>query len=143
MTQDTVVEIMIEQLQRQFPKRCTYCGRQFANLKDYLTHTVQLGEPISLDAEELDWVPLQPQGAFALANCACGTTLCLPIKGTNLFSMWSLLLWIKRNSQKRAISVNQLLLELRDHAEKKVLSRKHNIGHFNTNHISLHCNRGL
>ena len=143
MTQDTVVEIILEHLQRQFPKSCTYCGRQFADLKDYLENTVHLGEPISLDAEANDWLPSKPQGAFALANCGCGTTLCLTIKGAKLFSMWSILLWIKRNSHKRAITVNELLVDLRNHLDEKVLSHKSNAGQFHTEQISVQCDRGV
>jgi len=123
MTRVQVVAIMRTHIERQFPKTCTRCGRQFANLADYLRNTKHLGEPISYDVESGNWVPpLRPLGTLSMANCACGTTLSISSRGMRWWTLFRLLRWARGETRAHGITMPALLAQLRDEIDALTLA---------------------
>jgi hypothetical protein len=100
------------------------CEHRFLTLKDYLEYTTHLGKPVSYDAEKGDWQPHEPLGTLSYANCRCGTTLTISSHGMGLFTMWRLLLWARKESWSRKMSVSDLLDDLRQKIDQQVLREK-------------------
>ena len=121
LTDEEALDLVQRQVESQFPKTCAACGRSFASLQEYLRATVHLSTPLSIDAEAGDWEPGQPLGTMAMSNCACGSTLAIGTKGMSLSTMWSLLNWARATSSRRGISIGQLLVDLRDKIDARVL----------------------
>ena len=122
MTEAEVVLAMREHLESLFPKSCSNCGRQFANLREFIQVTTHLGPAMPYDAEEGDWQPISPRGTLTYANCPCGNTLGLSSAGMPLSQLWRLLGWARTETQKRGMSPQALLNYLRDEICKQVLA---------------------
>ena len=122
LTFDKAAQISRNFLERQFPKPCNNCSRIFTSLKDYLLNTDNIGQPISYDANQNAWLPRKPMGTFAMANCRCGSTLSMSSNGMPLITMWRLLLWARKESRQRDISVSELLEHMRQKIDQSVLS---------------------
>ena len=121
MTEQEVIETVRDHIAAKFPKVCNNCGQRFASLANYLRGTIHVGEPISYDAEKEDWRPKEPLGTVSLANCSCGNTLAIDSEGMGVITMWRLLMWAKRERQKRGVSIRELLTDLRNKIDKSVL----------------------
>ena len=115
------VKIVREFISRQFPKDCVCCGKHYASLREYLGQTTHVGKPISYDAEKEDWNPTDPVGTFSMDNCACGTTLAIDSDGMELNTLWELMDWAKSESEKRGMSVRDILENLRTAIDQSVL----------------------
>ena len=61
-------------------------------------------------------------GGAVLANCPCGTTLGLTTVGMALEDIHRLLEWIRRETDRRAITQADLLEEMRQKLRQRVLS---------------------
>ena len=125
LTEDQIINIIRENVERQFPKVCTACGYRFCSLKEYIENTDQLGKPRSYDAEAKIWHPHDPMGIFSFSKCKnCGNTLTLSSTRTNVETMQQLLGWFKKEVLRRGITINDLLDNLRVKIENQVLSEE-------------------
>lgn len=122
MNEEKVVEIVKDYIERQFPKKCKYCNREFRSLKEYLKLTTHVGKPISFDADVGEWKPEKPIGTHSYANCPCGNTLIISSDRMRVRTMWRLLFWAKCESWRRGISTQDLLVDIRKKIDKQVLS---------------------
>lgn len=114
LSEEQVVDIIHAAVEKLFPKDCAACGRRFNSMKEYLENTVHIGQPLSFDADEQDWQPSNPLGTFSFSDCECGNTLVLGSTGVvDTEIMWQLLAWVKKESKRKAISVNEQLNDLR------------------------------
>jgi len=121
MTETTVIKLMRQHLEAQFPKVCPKCKRTFVTLREYLLVTKHVGPPMPYDAEMGDWNPRQPVGTLTFSNCPCGTTLALSSHGMPLPQLWRLLNWARVETMKRGMTAQELLNYLRDEICKQVL----------------------
>jgi hypothetical protein len=122
MTEAEVLKAMREHLEGQFPKVCPTCERHFATLREYILNTERLGPAIAYDAEMGDWNPLHPVGTLTYVNCRCGTTLALSSEGMPLLRLWSLLNWARVETQRRNMTIQELLAYLREEITRQVLA---------------------
>ncbi len=122
MTEAEVIRQIREHLEGQFPKVCTACERSFCDFREFLLITTPVGSTISSDAELNDWQPLRPLGTATYANCTCGNTLSLDSNGMPIYRLWPLMNWARIETQKRGVTVEQLLNYLRDQMRKQVLA---------------------
>jgi hypothetical protein len=89
---------------------------------EILRNTTHTGKPVSYDADMGDWKPLRPVGTLSYANGPCGTTLAISTKGMKLVTMWRLMGWARKEIRNRNTDVEELLTQLRQKIDKKVLS---------------------
>jgi len=120
MKKSDAVKITRRYIEGQFPKSCPNCKKEYATLYEYLKGTSHQGSPISYDASEGNWKPKTPLGTFSMANCSCGNTLAVDSGRMNLFTMWKLLRWAKKETNKKGISISKLLSDIRDIIDKQV-----------------------
>ena len=113
MSDEDVIIVMRQHLEKQFPKNCNACGRTYANLKDYLLRTTHVGPPVSYDVELGIFEPSNPVGTMSLANCACGNTLVINSDGMSLMTMWQLIRWLRREMTRRRHAASVVLEDLR------------------------------
>ena len=122
MNEMEVVQIVRNYIEKQFPKKCQNCKREFRTLKEYLQETSHIGKPVSFDADFGEWKPEKPIGTHSYANCPCGNTLVISSDNMSLRTMWRLLFWAKCESWRRGISTQDLLAQIREKIDKQVLS---------------------
>ena len=122
MNEITVIQIVRNYIEEQFPKKCTNCNRTYKTLKDYLQETTHKGKPVSFDADLAEWKPSNPLGTHSYANCPCGNTLIISSDKMRLITMWRLLFWAKCESWRRGISIQDLLDDVRKKIDRQVLS---------------------
>jgi hypothetical protein len=118
---DEAVRLVRAHIERKFPKTCGTCGRVFANLPDYIQNTRHVGKPISYDAARDDWKPKEPIGTFALALCACGTSMAIDSSGMSLVTLWRLMRFARSETRRRGITVSEFLVGIRAEVEKQAL----------------------
>ncbi len=107
--------------EKQFPKECKCCGKLYSSFKEYLQNTTHVGQPISYDAENEDWQPDTPLGTMSLAKCPCGTTLAITSSGMDISILLKLMNWAQSESEKRGVTISDLLEDLRAAIDKSVL----------------------
>ena len=122
VTETDAIRITRAHIESKFPKTCSSCGKLFATLSDYLRQTRHVGQPVAYDAEVHDWDPKEPLGTMSLANCTCGSTLAIDSEGMSLRTFTRLMMWARRVSKQRRISMRQLLESLRKRIDEQVLS---------------------
>ena len=122
MTEQAALALIREHVEKQFPRTCSTCARQFPTMKDYLRASSPLGAPVSYDAEEGDWNPAHPIGTYALATCACGTTLSLSSNGLPVWTLARLMMWARGHARRKGITFGELLAELRDRLRSEMLA---------------------
>ena len=113
VTKREVIEIVRRHIDAHFPRVCSCCGRPFSDFVEFVRVMRSVGDPVSGDAELGDFKPIDPIGTYALANCPCGTTLCLSSEGMERATMWRLLHYARAETERRKISCRQLLREIR------------------------------
>ena len=124
-SEDQVINIIRTNVESQFPKSCTACGRLFNSLKEYLENTVHLGQPHSYNAELKDWQPRNPMGTFSFSKCnCCGNTMALGSSSMKVVTMWKLLRWAKKEKAQRGVSIKELLNDIREKIDNQVLAEK-------------------
>ena len=122
LTKEHVIKIILNAVEKNFPKDCTCCGHHFPTYKEYLQDTHPLGSPISYDAENEDWQPQKPLGILAYWKCKfCCNTLTTNINDLEIETIWQLLSWIKEESIRRGVSSKSILHEIRSKMRKQVL----------------------
>ena len=122
MTEAQVISVMRRHIETQFPKTCSMCGLVFPTLAAYLRTVKHVGAPISYDVAIGNWEPLEPIGAVSMANCCCGTTLCVTSRGMSRWNILRLLRWARAETRRRGIDMRQLLAYLRAKGEAEVLA---------------------
>jgi hypothetical protein len=120
MNEDDVVRIVRSYIEGLFPRVCPNCGRRFASLRDYLETTTHVASPILYD-DLREGVPDRPLGPMSLANCTCGTTLTVSSSGIPTAQIVVLLTWARAESNRRSITVRELLRHIRDRIDQQVL----------------------
>ena len=122
ISDDEIIRMVREHFEGLFPKVCPNCGRRYATLREYILDTERIGATISYDAEMGDWETTQPIGAFALANCTCGSTIALSTEGIPLSQIHLLLKWVRTETERRGLSPRKLIDYVRDEVRKQVLA---------------------
>jgi UDP-N-acetylmuramyl tripeptide synthase len=122
MTDDEIIRMMREHFEGLFPRVCPNCGRRYETLREYILSTKRIGATISYDAEMGDWKTTQPIGAFALANCRCGSTMALSTEGIPLSQIHLLLKWVKTETERRGLSSREIIDYVRDEVRKQVMA---------------------
>jgi hypothetical protein len=122
MTDDEVIQISFDHFAGLFPKTCPCCGRCFATFREYVLASKPVGVAISYDAEVAAWKPAQPIGAFALANCPCGSTLTVTTEGIPLPEIHLMLEWMRVETERRGVNPSELLEHVRDEVRKRALA---------------------
>ena len=123
LSEDQVVNIIQTAVENLFPKDCGACNRRFNSMKEYLENTTHIGQPRSYDADMQDWQPSNPLGTFSFSKCNCGNTLALGSSSVEVETMWQLLAWVKKEGQRRGVSINELLNDLRAKMNAQVLKK--------------------
>ena len=121
MSFDEAVTALSAHGARQFPKSCS-CGRTFATFAEYIRQTTPVNRTISYDAHAGDWAPKEPLGAFAMANCRCGSTLSLSTHGMSLDTHHGLLGFVKSEVERRKVKPDVVAGELRAEVRRRVLA---------------------
>jgi hypothetical protein len=121
MDEETVITIIKEYLEGQFPRNCESCGMQFNSLAEYIKNTSMLGDPVSYDMETNEWEPETPLGTYSYANCNCGSTVALTSKGLTRWTILQLMMWVRVESWKRGVTIKELLRHLRMELRRRVL----------------------
>jgi len=121
MTEAEVTKIMREHLESQFPKVCPNCNRRFATLHEFILVTRPIEPAISYDAELGDWSPSRPLGTATYSNCPCDSTLVLTSEGMPVPALYSLYEWARGETEKRGMTMEQLLTHLRAVIRRQVL----------------------
>ena len=120
MTESEAIRLTRDHIESKFPKTCTSCGRVFATLPDYLRQTHHVGQPVAYDSE-VAWDRREPLGAMSLANCPCGSTLTIDSGGMSMRTFARLMMWARKASKQRHISMRQLLESIRTRIDEQVL----------------------
>jgi hypothetical protein len=118
---DEFVLLVRAHVEGKFPKTCNMCERVFANLPDYIRNTRHAGQPVSYDAALEDWTPEEPIGTYALALCACGTSLTIDSSGMSLATLWRLMRFARSESRRLSVTVPEFLAGIRTELERQVL----------------------
>jgi hypothetical protein len=121
MTEADIMRVIREHVDRQFPKKCRACQKVFLDYRDYLLNTQHQGNPVSWDIEMDNWKPADSSGNFALANCRCGNTLVISSSGMPLMQIWKILHWVKMESLRRGVKIEEIICYIRDTVEQKAL----------------------
>lgn len=121
MNEEYYIEALKTALEGMFPKICTKCGRRFSTFKEFLLNTSHLGEPIFYDAVSGNTVHCPPYGIVAMFNCSCDTTLAVRITEFPV-TINSLLRWINSDAMKQGVSVDQIMAQIREKVDNKVLA---------------------
>jgi hypothetical protein len=129
MNESDVIRVMLEHVSRQFPKKCSCCGKQYASLAEYLRSTTHVGKPVSLDADMGDWQPKEPLGVISCAACSCGTTMAISSDGMGLITLLQLMNWARKETKLRGIGMRELLEDLRTKIDKIALQETNGSGH--------------
>jgi hypothetical protein len=121
MTEDEVIQTLLEYFESLFPKICPNCNRSFLNLREYILNTTRIGVTISYDAEDGNWDTERPVGTVALASCPCGSTMALTTESMELAQRLELLDWVRGETQRRGIRPAGLLELIRNKIRKCAL----------------------
>ena len=122
MNENEVIEILIDYLKINYPKKCKKCNTTFDSIADYLSKTDHSGNPVSYDAIKGNWSLLkQRYGTISMANCNCGSTLSVSSKNMDLKTARILMKWARKESKRRNIKVNILLSDLRSKIDGQIL----------------------
>ncbi len=121
MTASEAVCLTRTHIEAKFPKTCTSCGKRYGSLHEYLVETRHVGLPVSYDEEIDDISPTEPFGTISFANCTCGSTLSIDSRGMPLQTMARLMMWARRESARRHITMRQLLGWVREQIDEQVL----------------------
>lgn len=121
VTETDVINLIIEHLKGLFPKTCPKCQRRYGSLKEFYSHTTPVGHPVSYDLESRNADPNHPLGSVAVSDCPCGTPLALTSEGIPRIRYWLLVAWVKAESLRRGIEVEELLQQLRVKVRKQVI----------------------
>jgi hypothetical protein len=117
------IGLILQHLEKQFPKVCATCDRRFHTPRDFLDHTVPVGELVCYDLNGTDAIADKPLGAVALSNCRCGSTLALTSTGMPLAHFQTLFQWVQGESARRSVSVDDFLQYIRRQIRREILRR--------------------
>ena len=121
MEERDVIKIIRDFVSNQFPKECKCCGKRYNSLAEYLRKTTPVGQPVSYDAEDNDWKPDKLVGTISISNCSCGSSMGLSSDGMNVFTLFRLMLWAKKEAWIRGITISDVLEDLRNKIDASVL----------------------
>ncbi len=119
ISEEKVINLIIKHMNSQFPKNCNNCGKIYNTYKEFLQQTIRVGNPVPHDDDEK--LPKKPIGTYTYYNCDCGTTMLLGSRGMKLATIFNLMMWGRKERKKRGISLEELLLYVRETVDNKVL----------------------
>jgi hypothetical protein len=122
MTEDEFVGLMRAHFESLFPKTCRNFQRSFPTLRDYVLTCKPAGPPDCYDANLKDWSTTKPIGAVVQATCPCGNSLALGTEGMSLVTMHLSLDWIRVETERRGLSSEQLIDQVRARNREQILS---------------------
>ncbi len=125
MEKNEIINIIIKFISKQFPKKCTCCGKPYYSLADYTQNTIQVGKPISYDADDDDWSPINPIGLVSIANCECGTSLAISSSGMALSNLLKIMKWTRVETIKRDETTSNILENIRTDIAKIIIRNKY------------------
>ncbi len=121
MNENDVIEIVRDFISRQFPRKCECCGKNYRSFAEFIRSTTHVGKPVSYDTDPLSWELYHPVGTIGMVNCSCDTTLAISSSGMDLKTLWRLMNWGRKEAKKRGLKISDLLENLRNKMEKRVL----------------------
>jgi hypothetical protein len=121
-TEAEIIQMFREFYEGLFPKTCSYCGRVFATLREYMLTSQRLWPSLNYDMELANYRAPRPMGGLAMASCPCGNTLALSTKSMPLSEAHLIMEWIRAEMGRRGMGLNELLDHLRDGVRKQVLA---------------------
>jgi hypothetical protein len=92
----------------------------FATLSEYVHETTPVGQPVSYDAVAQDWAPTDPIGTYTLVLCPCGTSLAIDSGGMKLLTLWRLMRFARKETQRTGETVSALLQRIRGEIHRRV-----------------------
>lgn len=119
MTEEQAINEIVKHMNSQFPKKCSNCGKLYKSYKDFLINAKRVGNPVPHDDDEK--LPKRPIGTYTYYNCECNTTIVIGSRGMNLVTILNLMLWGRKERKKRGITLEQLLIHVRESVDKTVL----------------------
>jgi hypothetical protein len=125
---DDAVSLVRTHVEGKFPKTCKMCGRVFVDLPDYVRSTRHVGQPVSYDAAFDDWKPKEPIGTYALALCSCGTSMAIDSSGMSIVTLWRLMTFARRETNRLGVTVSEVLARIRAEVERQALAEAESHG---------------
>jgi hypothetical protein len=122
VTFEEAVRVSRDHVNRKFPKTCGMCARVFSTLPDYIRGTRHVGQPVSYDAALDDWRPKEPLGTYAMARCACGTSMSIDSSGMSLVTLWRLMRLARKECRRTGGTVSEFLARMRTEIERQALA---------------------
>ncbi|HEY4416284.1 MAG TPA: hypothetical protein VGO57_11370 [Verrucomicrobiae bacterium] len=122
MSEADVIWVIRKHVEGLFPKTCNVCQRVFPDYQNYLQNTTHRGVPISYDLALGDLRPKHSSGNIALANCGCGNTLTISSAGMPLMRIWQILYWVKMESLRRGVKIEDMICYIRETVENQALN---------------------
>lgn len=119
ISEEKAINLILEHTNKQFPKKCNNCGKVYNTYKEFLLSTKRISNPVPHDNDEK--LPKRPVGTYTYYNCQCGTTIILGSRGMKLTTIFNLMLWGRKERKRRGISLEELLVIVRESVDKKVL----------------------
>ncbi len=124
MQRNEIILLVIKFISNQFPRTCRCCGKTYYTIADYTQNTIQVGKPISYDADDGDWNPVNPIGLVSIANCICGTSLAISSHGMSLSSLAQIMEWARIETQKRNETASDILENIRIEIAKIIIQNE-------------------
>jgi len=121
MTDLEVIRTLKEYFEGLFPKTCSNCGRSFPTLRAYIQTTTPLWPPVLYDLEMESEPNADPIGAFAMANCHCGSTLALSSTQLPPHQSHRFLAWIRAEMARRGLPPSEFLGGIRNEIRRQAL----------------------
>jgi len=106
---------IIQICEKQFPRKCSNCGKEFINFREFVLNTKPIGKLQLPYNEQKDIMAI-----MTYTNCKCGSTLTLSCINPDMHTHFERIL--KEESIRAKRKIEYILLELRHEIRKKVIS---------------------
>lgn len=116
MNEIELIDKILEEVSKLFPKRCNCCGREFKDFVDFINNT-----EIPQHAHDENFMIMHLHGIYdilALRNCKCNTTIALPCALDKEFKK-QLVTILEQKAKELNISTEKMAGIMRD----KIISR--------------------
>lgn len=124
MTEQDVIDIIVNHMENLFPLSCMNCNKLFHSYKDFLLHSERLGPPNAYDEKfHLDkrFIVLKPMGPHTDYSCKCGHMIRIGSTGMKKMRLLKIMFWSRNERRKRNISINKLLVEISQKVDEVVM----------------------
>jgi len=115
------VEMMLDACEKQFPKKCSCCGRYFDTFQDFLKYTII---PVHSKDHSLQLIDSENlHEVIAFRNCSCGTTVTVQC-AVDKPQKKELLHAITEEARERGVDPEDVAQLLRDKVIEEARERK-------------------